>query len=93
MDNFLNRRYKVGEKRLIEWQVKPNSPDDIIVVTDAKYELMKDGIKIENGDASRDGLTVSHFFQAAQTGSFMLRLYVTVPPETIVTELYIEVSE
>lgn len=93
MDNCLMRRYKIGEKRLIEWQIKPNSPNDTVVVTDARYELLSNDVKVKSGNVTVNNRLISHIFEAEEAGSFILRIYVTVPPETIETEVYIEVSE
>lgn len=93
MDNCLMRQYKVGEKRLIEWQIKPNSPNDTVVVTDARYELLSNGITVKSGNVTVSNRLISHMFEAEDAGSFILRIFVTVPPETIETEVYIEVTE
>ncbi len=93
MDNCLMRRYKIGEKRLIEWQIKPNSPNDTVVVTDARYELLSNGAIVKAGQVTVNNRLISHIFEAENTGSFILRIFVTVPPETVVTELYIDVTE
>lgn len=92
MDECLNRQYTVGEKRLIEWQIKPNTQIDTVVVTDAYYELLKNGEVVKTGIVDIDGRKISCMFEAEETGSFLLRVFVTVPPETVKAELYIDVS-
>lgn len=92
MCECLNRQYTVGEKRLIEWQIKPNTQIDTVVVTDAHYELLKNGEVVKTGNVDIDGRKISCMFEAEETGSFLLRVFVTVPPETVKAELYIDVS-
>ena len=93
MDNCLMRQYKVGEKRLVEWQIKPNSPNDTVVVTDARFELLSDGAIIKAGTVTVSNRLLSHMFEAEKAGSYILRIFVTVPPETIEAEVYIDVTE
>ncbi len=92
MFECLQREYTVGEKRLIEWQIQPNSKIDTVVVTDARYELLKNGEVIKTGNAEVSGLKISLMFEAEEKGNFILRVFVTVPPETIKAELSIFVS-
>lgn len=92
MCECLNRQYTVGEKRLIEWQIKPNSQIDTVVVTKARYELLKNGEVVKTGNMDVNGRKISCMFEAEEIGSFLLRVFVTVPPETVKAELYINVS-
>ncbi len=92
MCECFNRQYTVGEKRLIEWQIKPNAQIDTVVVTDARYELLKNGEVVKTGKADIDGRKLSCMFEAEETGSFLLRVFVTVPPETVKAEVNIDVS-
>lgn len=93
MDNCLMRRYIIGEKRLIEWQIKPNSQLDTVVVTDATYEIIEYGKVIKSGSATVDANKISILFEADKAGSFTVKVFVTVPPETVEAELYIDVME
>ncbi len=93
MFECLQREYTVGEKRLIEWQIQPNSKIDTVVVTDARYELLKNGKTVKTGNAEVSGRKISLMFEAEEEGSFILRIFVTVPPETVKAELRIEVTE
>lgn len=92
MFECLQREYTVGEKRLIEWLIQPNSKLDTVVVTDARYELLKNGEVVKTGNAEVNGLKISLMFEAEEKGNFILRVFVTVPPETIKAELSIFVS-
>lgn len=92
MCECLKRQYTVGEKRLIEWQIKPNTQIDTVVVTDARYELLKNGNVVKKGIVEISGYKISCMFEAEETGSFLLRVFVTIPPETVKAELYIDVS-
>ena len=92
MFECLQREYAVGEKRLIEWQIQPNSKIDTVVVTAARYELLKNGEIIKTDNAEVSGHKISHMFEAEEKGNFILRIFVTVPPETIKAELSIFVS-
>lgn len=92
MFECLQREYTVGEKRLIEWQIQPNSKIDTVVVTDARYEFIKNGEVVKKGSAEVSGLKISLLFEAEEKGNFTLRLFVTVPPETIKSELSVYVS-
>lgn len=91
MVDCIRRKYTVGEKRVLEWQIMPNHPRDIIVVTDARYEVVSGGAVVDSGKMTVDGLKVSCIFDASEEGSFVFRIFVTVPPETVETELHIDV--
>lgn len=92
MGDYPTRQYTVGEKRLIEWQIKPNTQIDTIVVTDARYELLENGAVVKSGSVDIGKRMISYMFEAEKPGNFLLRVFVTVPPETVKTELYIDVS-
>lgn len=92
MHEFLRRQFKVGEKRTIEWQITPNSKLDTIVITEAKYTVYSGGAAIKSGNADINGLTLSCLFEAENEGCYMLELTVIVPPETVKTSLYIDVT-
>jgi hypothetical protein len=85
--NSLRRYYSVGEKRLIEWDVRPNNENDILVITEARYEVYKGNELIKAGDMTVEDKKVSFIFEAVEKGEFVVKGFVTVPPETISTEL------
>ncbi len=91
MYSSLSREFEVGEKRLIEWEAVPNSSIDTVVVTNAEYSIIRKGEVIKSGSASIDGTKISCIFEAEETGSFILRISVTVPPETIISDMHIDV--
>lgn len=81
------RFYAVGEKREIAFKIIPNSSNDVLIITAAKYEILKDDKIIKSGNASVIDDIVSIIFDADEAGSFTVRFFVTVPPETIEAEL------
>lgn len=92
-NGYLNREYTVGEKRLIEWQIRPNSKSDIVIVSDARYEVCNsDGVVVKSGKCDVSGLKVGFLFEADTAGTFTARIFVTVPPEIVEAEITCEVS-
>lgn len=92
MRDYVRKFYVSGEKHLLEWQVNPTSPLETVVITDAVWELIENGAVVKSGKAKADGQNVSLLFEAENEGSFVLRLFVTVPPETVETEILIDVT-
>ena len=92
----LRRLYRVGERHLIEWQIKPNKPTDIVVITKAKYNLLRGDEIIDSGNATVSTVDGKHIvsvlFKANDPGTFTLRIFVTVPPETTAAEIWIDVT-
>ena len=93
MCNSSNRIYTVGEVHQLDWEIKPNNRNDIVVVTSARYEILKRNTVIESGNAKVDGLKISCLFSAKEKGCYTVRIFVTVPPETVSAELEIDVTE
>lgn len=90
--NALRRYYNIGEKRLIEWDIRPNDENDILVITEARYEVYKEDELIQNGSMKIEDKRVSFIFEAVEKGEFVVKGFVTVPPETISTELIAQVG-
>lgn len=91
--NALRRYYVVGESRVIEWEIRPNNENDTTVITDARYEIYKGEVLIERGSMTRvDNKKVWFAFNATEKGEFLIRGFVTVPPETVSTELIAQVE-
>lgn len=93
MCNCCSRIYTVGETHQLDWEIKPNNRNDIVVVTAARYEILKSNSVIESGSAKIDGLKISCLFSAKEKGCYTVRIFVTVPPETVSAELEIDVTE
>lgn len=94
MDNFL-RHYTVGEKRMIEIQIIPNSKEDIVVISSATYEILRGRQVIKSGNCEIDSETkiVGFLFEADDVGKYTARFRVTVPPEILNTDVSCAVSE
>lgn len=94
MDNIL-RHYTVGEKRMIEIQIIPNSKEDIVVISSATYEILRGGQVIKSGNCEIDSETkiVGFLFEADDVGKYTARFRVTVPPEILNTDVSCAVSE
>ena len=90
--NALRRYYVVGEKGLIEWDVRPNDENDILVITEARYEVYKDKGLYDSGSMTIEDKKVSFIFEAKEKGEFLIRGFVTVPPETKATEIIAQVE-
>lgn len=90
--NSLRRYYNIGEKRLIEWDIRPNNENDILVITEARYEIYKGEKLVKSGSMTVEDKRVSFVFEATDKGEFVIKGFVTVPPETISTELIAQVE-
>ena len=90
--NSLRRYYNIGEKRLIEWDIRPNNENDILVITEARYEIYKSEELVNSGSMTVEDKRVSFVFEATDKGEFVIKGFVTVPPETISTELIAQVE-
>lgn len=90
--NSLRRYYSIGEKRLIEWDIRPNNENDILVITEARYEIYKGEKLVNSGSMSVEDKRVSFVFEAIEKGEFVIKGFITVPPETISTELIAQVE-
>lgn len=90
--NSLRRYYSIGEKRLIEWDIRPNNENDILVITEARYEIYKGEELVKFGSMTVEDKRVSLVFEATDKGEFVIKGFVTVPPETISTELIAQVE-
>lgn len=90
--NALRRYYDIGEKRLVEWDIRPNNENDILVITGARYEIYKEDQLIKSGSMEITDKRVSFVFEATEKGEFVVKGFVTIPPETISTELIAQVE-
>lgn len=91
--NSLRRYYNVGESRVIEWEIRPNNENDTIVISEARYEIYKGDVLVKEGSmTSIDNKRVWFLFEANEKGEFVIKGFVTVPPETISTELIAQVE-
>ena len=88
----LRRYYNIGEKRLIEWDIRPNNENDILVITEARYEIYKGEELVSSGSMTVEDKRVSLVFEATDKGEFVIKGFVTVPPETVSTELIAQVE-
>ena len=91
--NCLRRYYHIGEKRIIEWNVRPNNQLDTLVITEAIYEIWSGKQKIQTGKLEVEGQRVRFVYQPLEVGEFLIKIFVTVPPETLGTELVVSVEE
>ena len=91
--NGLRRYYNLGEKRLIEWDLIPNVEIDTLIITDATYEIYKEGELYKKGELDKEEQKVSMIFIPEETGDFLIRIYVMVPPESVSAELLVTVRE
>lgn len=98
--NTLRRYYSLGEKRLIEWDIRSNDENDTYVINKdieyTRYEIYKNGSeeKIKQGELAftEKDKRVSFVFSAEEEGEFLVKIFVTVPPETVSTELIVQVK-
>lgn len=96
--NTLRRYYNLGEKRLIEWDIRSNDENDVFVINKdleyTRYEIYKNGSeeRIAKGELSIKDKRVSFIFNADEEGEFLIKIFVTVPPETVSTELIAQVK-
>ena len=91
--NCLRRYYHIGEKRIIEWNLRANNQFDTLVITEAVYEIWKGKEKILTGNMDVEDTRVRLIYQPQQVGEFLIKIFVTVPPETLSTELVVSVEE
>ena len=89
------RKYAIGEKVIIDWLVKTKCPFDTVVVEKARWEILHRNEIVDSGTAVVDirnkKTYISVLFNAKNQGHYVLRVYVTIPPETVAAEVYIDV--
>ena len=52
--NGLRRYYNIKKKRLIEWDLIPNIEIDTLIITDAIYEIYKEGELYKEGNLDKE---------------------------------------
>ena len=96
--NTLRRYYKKGEVGLIEWEIRPNIEYENIVIDEAKYEILKDGIVIDANDIDKPEYGKNVIGLAFDTtrfdkGEYLIRVFVTVHPETRIAEIIAQIGD
>lgn len=85
--------FYAGEIKEVSAQVRARNPNEVVVITKAKYSLknIASGETVEGGTLDIDGDTVSVILNADEPGTFELRFSVTVGVETFIEKAVVHV--
>lgn len=88
-------RFFAGEVKYITASVVPRNPREIVVVTDAKYELInaRTNEAAESGSCSVSGSEISALLGISEVGIYSLKLTVKVGAETFIQKASVYVEE
>lgn len=86
--------FYVGEIKEVSAQVRARNPNEVVVITKAKYSLknIASGETVEDGTLDVDGDTVSVILNADEPGTFELKFSVTVGMETFIEKAIVRVA-
>ncbi len=79
-----------GEEKYIEFDVH-SCEDKQLIITEANYELRKNGETVERGTMEIDGKSIKALISPDESGVYEAEITVLVPPETIKTVALITV--
>ena len=85
--------FYAGEIKEVSAQVRARNPNEVVVITKAKYSLknIANGETVEDGTLDVDGDTVSVILNADEPGTFELKFAVTVGVETFIEKAVVHV--
>lgn len=86
--------FYAGEIKEVSAQVRARNPNEVVVITKAKYSLknIASGETVEDGTLDVDGDTVSVILNADEPGTFELKFSVTVGMETFIEKAIVRVA-
>lgn len=86
--------FYAGEIKEVSAQVRARNPNEVVVITKAKYSLknIANGETVEDGTLDVDGDTVSVILNADEPGTFELKFSVTVGVETFIEKAIVRVA-
>lgn len=87
MDNI---KLHIGEERFIKMKVG-HSSNKTFIITDAKYKLQKNGVIHASGSMNIENHTLTALISAKEKGLYSLKVFVTIPPETIIHKVCVQV--
>ena len=78
--------FYAGEIKIVSAQVRARNPNEVVVITKAKYSLknIANGETVESGELDIDKDTVSVILGIDEAGLFELKITVTVGKETFI---------
>lgn len=88
------RYFKLGEKKYIDWVLKKNRVNDVLVVERATWQLkdLASGEIKDAGTCEIERDTVSVLLHPENKGNFVLEVTISVPPEVVVGVVHISVD-
>ena len=86
--------FYAGEIKEISAQVKARNPNEIVVITEAKYQLknVATGEEVESGSLEISGDTVSTILGIDEAGTFELKITVKVGAETFIEKATVQTA-
>jgi len=90
-----NLQYYSGEVKLVKAKVAPKNTKEIVVVGNAKYELVKTDSNriIEKGNLDIEGDTVSTILGITEPGFYELKVIIKVGKEIFIEKAHIRVDK
>ena len=85
--------FYAGEIKEVSAQVRARNPNEVVVITKAKYSLknIANGETVEDGTLDIDGDTISVILSINTPGTFELKFIVKVGAETFIEKATVQV--
>ena len=86
--------FYAGEIKEVSAQVRARNPNEVVVITKAKYSLknIASGETVEDGNLEIDGDTVSTILGIDEAGTFELKITVKVGAETFIEKATVQTA-
>lgn len=92
---MVERTYKTGEIRRIEFAARSSVQNDVITITNAAWSItsLSTGTDVQRGECTVNGTRITALVPMETSGVFTLDVTADIPPETIIGRLVYEVVE
>lgn len=92
---MVERTYKSGEVRRIDFSARSSVQNDAITITDAQWSVtsISTDAEVQNGQCTISGTLITALVPMAAPGVYRLDVTAIMPPETIIGRLEYEVVE
>lgn len=85
--------FKVGEIEYVGGKVRPGVAKEVVVVTDAGYEIYEDTNLVDSGKCEINGDAIRFLFEAKKAGVFVVKMFACVGKEKTIDSFTLVVEE